>query len=187
MTETPGKELTPQLQAWLEAWKTCTQNVLSQVVRSTVRPKVAARACIWFRGALSRNAVPELARRRGRPFLPIGLEQASSAFLRRAEAGSPRVESGGALAPAAETDSQGRAGVRRRHHGGAKRQEMANTADPHQNGHRPIQCSFSRNTSRMPRREDGRPSVGNGTQFETLSQLVARHTLSAGLLAHRAE
>jgi flagellar motor switch protein FliN len=42
MTETPGKELTPQLQAWLEAWKTCTQNVLSQVSAQTIAFEIAS-------------------------------------------------------------------------------------------------------------------------------------------------
>jgi flagellar motor switch protein FliN/FliY len=41
MTETPGKELTSQLQAWLEVWKTCTQNVLSQVAAQTVAFEIA--------------------------------------------------------------------------------------------------------------------------------------------------
>jgi flagellar motor switch protein FliN/FliY len=36
MTETPGKEPTLQLQGWLETWKTCTQNVLSQVSTQTI-------------------------------------------------------------------------------------------------------------------------------------------------------
>ena len=42
MTETPGKELTPQLQAWLEAWKTCAQNVLSQVSAQTIAFEIAS-------------------------------------------------------------------------------------------------------------------------------------------------
>jgi flagellar motor switch protein FliN/FliY len=36
MTEIPGQQLTPELQGWLEAWKTCTQNVLSQVSAQTI-------------------------------------------------------------------------------------------------------------------------------------------------------
>jgi flagellar motor switch protein FliN len=42
MTETPGKQLAPELQAWLEAWKTCTQNVLSQVSTQTVAFEIAS-------------------------------------------------------------------------------------------------------------------------------------------------
>ena len=42
MTETPGKELTPQLQAWLEAWKTCTQNVLTHVSAQTIAFEIAS-------------------------------------------------------------------------------------------------------------------------------------------------
>lgn len=54
MTETPGKELTPQLQAWLEAWKTCTQNVLSQVSAQTITFEIASEPLptvdsdLWF-------------------------------------------------------------------------------------------------------------------------------------------
>jgi flagellar motor switch protein FliN len=54
MTETPGKELTPQLQAWLEAWKTCTQNVLSQVSSQTIvfeivsEPLPAVDSDLWY-------------------------------------------------------------------------------------------------------------------------------------------
>ncbi|HEX9111901.1 MAG TPA: hypothetical protein VF845_10520, partial [Terriglobales bacterium] len=42
MTETPGKQLTPELQAWLEAWKTCTQNVLSQVSAQAIAFEIAS-------------------------------------------------------------------------------------------------------------------------------------------------
>jgi len=42
MTETPGKDLTPELQTWLEAWKTCTQNVLSQVSAQTIAFEIAS-------------------------------------------------------------------------------------------------------------------------------------------------
>lgn len=54
MTETPGKELTPQLQAWLEAWKTCTQDVLSQVSGQTIafeiasEPLLAVDSDLWY-------------------------------------------------------------------------------------------------------------------------------------------
>jgi flagellar motor switch protein FliN len=54
MTEPPGKELTPQLQAWLEAWKTCTQNVLSQVSAQTIafeivsEPLPTADSDLWY-------------------------------------------------------------------------------------------------------------------------------------------
>jgi flagellar motor switch protein FliN/FliY len=41
MTETPGKQPTAELQAWLEVWKTCTQNVLSQVSAPAVTFEVA--------------------------------------------------------------------------------------------------------------------------------------------------
>jgi flagellar motor switch protein FliN/FliY len=42
MTETPGKQLTAELQAWLEAWKTCTQNVLAQVSAQTSAFEIAS-------------------------------------------------------------------------------------------------------------------------------------------------
>ena len=54
MTDTPGKELTPQLQAWLEAWKTCTQNVLAQVSAQTIafelapEPLPTVDSDLWF-------------------------------------------------------------------------------------------------------------------------------------------
>jgi flagellar motor switch protein FliN/FliY len=36
MSETTGKAPAPELEAWLEAWRTCTQNVLAQVSSQTV-------------------------------------------------------------------------------------------------------------------------------------------------------
>ena len=54
MTDTTGNEPTPQLQAWLDAWKTCTQNVLSQVFAQTVvfeivsEPLPAADSDLWY-------------------------------------------------------------------------------------------------------------------------------------------
>jgi flagellar motor switch protein FliN/FliY len=54
MTETPGKQLTPELQSWLEAWKTCTQNVLSEVSAQTIafdiasEPLAAADSDLWY-------------------------------------------------------------------------------------------------------------------------------------------
>jgi len=54
MTATPGNALTPELQSWLEAWKTCTQNVLSQVSAQTIafeiafEPPPAADSDLWY-------------------------------------------------------------------------------------------------------------------------------------------
>jgi len=42
MTEMSGEKQTPELQAWLEAWKTCTQNVLSQVSAQTITFETAS-------------------------------------------------------------------------------------------------------------------------------------------------
>jgi len=54
MTEVPGKQLTLELQTWLEAWKTCTQNVLCQVFAQPVAFEIApeplptADSDLWF-------------------------------------------------------------------------------------------------------------------------------------------
>jgi len=83
MTETPGKELTPQLQAWLEAWKTCTQNVLSQVSSQTIAFEIAAELLpaadsdLWYtvvaggavRGEMSLRFPPASAIRLAQKFL----------------------------------------------------------------------------------------------------------------------
>jgi flagellar motor switch protein FliN len=42
MSETTTKELTPQLRTWLDAWKTCAQNVLSQVSAQTIAFEIAS-------------------------------------------------------------------------------------------------------------------------------------------------
>jgi flagellar motor switch protein FliN len=54
MTDTPGKEPTPELQAWLDAWKMSAQNVLSRASAQTVvfeivsDPLPAADSDLWY-------------------------------------------------------------------------------------------------------------------------------------------
>jgi flagellar motor switch protein FliN len=54
MSETPGKQLTSELQTWLEVWKTCVENVLSQVSGQSIafetasEPLPAADSDLWY-------------------------------------------------------------------------------------------------------------------------------------------
>jgi flagellar motor switch protein FliN/FliY len=44
MTEAAGKELAPELRAWVDTWKTCTEQVLSQVSGQTMAFEISAEA-----------------------------------------------------------------------------------------------------------------------------------------------
>jgi len=46
MNNTAGKELTPEMHAWFEVWKTCTQNVLSQVSGQPITFEVSTEPCV---------------------------------------------------------------------------------------------------------------------------------------------
>jgi flagellar motor switch protein FliN/FliY len=83
MTEIPGQQLTPELQGWLEAWKTCTQNVLSQVSAQTIvfelspEPLPVTDSDLWYtvvaggsvHGEMSLRLPAESARRLAQKFL----------------------------------------------------------------------------------------------------------------------
>jgi flagellar motor switch protein FliN/FliY len=69
MTEIPGPELTPELRAWLETWKTCVEQVLSQVSGQTMafeisaEPLPAADSDLWYAVTAGGAAQGEMAMR----------------------------------------------------------------------------------------------------------------------------